>query len=57
MAYVTRRSALTIIARGGFALAAGRARAEDKIGRAIYPVARSVKSPTRLGETKMHVIC
>jgi NitT/TauT family transport system substrate-binding protein len=39
MAYVARRSALTIIAGGGFALAAGRARAEDKIGRAIYPVA------------------
>ena len=39
MAYVTRRSALTIIAGGGAAVAAGRARAEDKPGRAIYPVA------------------
>jgi NitT/TauT family transport system substrate-binding protein len=38
MAYVSRRSALTIIA-GGAALAAGRARAEDKAGRAVYPVA------------------
>jgi NitT/TauT family transport system substrate-binding protein len=38
MAYVTRRSALTIIA-GGSALAAGRAKAEDKTGRVIYPVA------------------
>src|ERR1700682_4740193 len=39
MAYVTRRSALTIIAGGGAALAAGTARSEDKTGRAIYPVA------------------
>src|ERR1700675_768927 len=38
MAYVTRRSALTIIA-GGSVLAAGRAKAEDKTGRVIYPVA------------------
>lgn len=38
MAYVSRRSALTIIA-GGAVLATGRARAEDKAGRAIYPVA------------------
>ena len=39
MAYVTRRSALTIIA-GGAALASGRARAAEPIaGRAIYPVA------------------
>ena len=39
MAYVSRRSALTIIAGGTAALATGRARAEDKPGRAIYPVA------------------
>ena len=39
MAYVTRRSALTIIAGGGAAFAAGRAWAEDKAGRVIYPVA------------------
>ena len=39
MAYVSRRSALTIIAGGTAVLAAGRARAEDKSGRAIYPVA------------------
>ena len=39
MAYVTRRSALTIIAGGSAAVAAGWARAEDKPGRAIYPVA------------------
>ena len=39
MAYVSRRSALTIIAGGGAALAAGKARAEDKAGRVIYPVA------------------
>jgi NitT/TauT family transport system substrate-binding protein len=39
MAYVSRRSALTIIAGGTAALAAGRARAEDKAGRVIYPVA------------------
>jgi len=38
MAYVTRRSALTIIA-GGAALTSGRARAELMSGRAIYPVA------------------
>src|SRR6202166_790046 len=38
MAYVTRRSALTIIA-GGSVLAAGRPRADDKTGRVIYPVA------------------
>src|SRR5207245_4861908 len=38
MANVTRRSALTIIA-GGAALASGRARAEEKPGRVIYPVA------------------
>src|ERR1700738_4073602 len=35
----TRRSALTTIAGGTTALAAGRARAEDRPGRAIYPVA------------------
>jgi NitT/TauT family transport system substrate-binding protein len=39
MAYVTRRSALTVIAGGSAALAAGRAWAEDKSGRAVYPVA------------------
>src|SRR3954449_6357634 len=39
MAYVSRRSALTIIAGGTAALTATRARAEDKAGRAIYPVA------------------
>ena len=39
MAYVSRRSALTIIAGGTAALATGNARAEDKPGRAIYPVA------------------
>jgi len=39
MAYVSRRSALTIIAGGGAALAAGKVRAEDKAGRVIYPVA------------------
>jgi sulfonate transport system substrate-binding protein len=37
-ASITRRSALTVIA-GGATLAAGRARAEDKAGRAVYPVA------------------
>jgi NitT/TauT family transport system substrate-binding protein len=37
-AFITRRSALTVIA-GGATLAGGRARAEDKSGRAIYPVA------------------
>ena len=36
--HFTRRSALTIIA-GGASMAAGRARAEDKTGRVIYPVA------------------
>ena len=39
MAYVSRRSALTIIAGGGAVLAAGKVRAEDKAGRVIYPVA------------------
>src|SRR5438067_9200270 len=39
MAYVTRRSALTIVAGGSVAMAAGRAWAEDKAGRVIYPVA------------------
>jgi NitT/TauT family transport system substrate-binding protein len=40
MAYVTRRSALTIIAGGGAVMAAGRgARAADNSGRVIYPVA------------------
>ena len=39
MAYVTRRSALTIVAGGGVALTAGRVQAEDKAGRVIYPVA------------------
>src|SRR6201988_5348911 len=40
MAYVSRRSALTIIAGAGTALAAGRVRAGEPIqGRAIYPVA------------------
>ena len=37
--YVTRRSALTIIAGSGTYLATGRARAENKNGRVIYPVA------------------
>ena len=37
-AFVTRRSALTVIA-GGVSLAAGSARAEATSGRAIYPVA------------------
>ena len=37
--YITRRSALTIIAGSGAAIAAGPARAEAKAGRAIYPVA------------------
>ena len=37
--HFTRRSALTIIAAGGASLAAGRAWAEDKSGRVIYPVA------------------
>jgi NitT/TauT family transport system substrate-binding protein len=40
MAFVTRRSALTIIAGGGAAMAGRRvARAGDMTGRAIYPVA------------------
>src|ERR1700752_5440222 len=40
MAYVSRRSALTIIAGAGTALAAGRVRAAEPIqGRDIYPVA------------------
>jgi NitT/TauT family transport system substrate-binding protein len=37
--HFTRRSALTIIAAGGASMAAGRAFAEEKTGRAIYPVA------------------
>jgi NitT/TauT family transport system substrate-binding protein len=37
--HFTRRSALTIIAGSGASIAAGRAWAEDKTGRAIYPVA------------------
>ncbi|MEA2883024.1 MAG: sulfonate transport system substrate-binding protein [Bradyrhizobium sp.] len=37
--HFTRRSALTIIAGAGAAMAAGRAWAEDKTGRVIYPVA------------------
>ena len=37
--HFTRRSALTIITAGGASLAAGRAWAEDKSGRVIYPVA------------------
>ena len=37
--HFTRRSALTIIAGGGALLSAGRASAEAKSGRAIYPVA------------------
>ena len=37
--HFTRRSALTIIAGGGVSMAAGRAWAEDKTGRVIYPVA------------------
>jgi NitT/TauT family transport system substrate-binding protein len=37
--HFTRRSALTIIAGTGVAATAGRARAEDKTGRVIYPVA------------------
>jgi NitT/TauT family transport system substrate-binding protein len=40
MAYITRRSALTVIAGGGAALAASRSsRADAMAGRAIYPVA------------------
>jgi NitT/TauT family transport system substrate-binding protein len=37
--HFTRRSALTIIAAGGASMAAGRAFAEDRTGRVIYPVA------------------
>jgi NitT/TauT family transport system substrate-binding protein len=37
--HFTRRSALTVIAGSGISIAAGRAWAEDKTGRAIYPVA------------------
>ena len=39
MAYVSRRSALTIIAGGAAALGVPRAWPDDKPGRAIYPVA------------------
>src|SRR5215472_5175609 len=39
MAYVSRRSALTIIAGGGAVAAGGIARAADTSGRVIYPVA------------------
>ena len=39
MAHVSRRSALTVIAGAGAALAAGRVRAEPMQGRDIYPVA------------------
>ncbi|WP_043160002.1 ABC transporter substrate-binding protein [Bradyrhizobium sp. Ai1a-2] len=39
MAYISRRSALTIIAAGGTAALAGRGRAADMLGRVIYPVA------------------
>src|SRR3954468_9978333 len=39
MAYISRRSALTIIAGSGAALASGTVRAEDKPGRVVYPVA------------------
>ncbi len=37
--HFTRRSALTVIAAGGASMAAGRAFTDDKVGRAIYPVA------------------
>jgi NitT/TauT family transport system substrate-binding protein len=37
--HFTRRSALTIIAAGAASIAADRARADDKTGRVIYPVA------------------
>jgi NitT/TauT family transport system substrate-binding protein len=37
--HFTRRSALTVIVGGGVAVTAGRAWAEDKTGRVIYPVA------------------
>jgi NitT/TauT family transport system substrate-binding protein len=40
--HFTRRSALTVIAGGSAAMAAGRAWAEDKTGRVIYPVAVAV---------------
>jgi NitT/TauT family transport system substrate-binding protein len=39
MAYVSRRSALTVVAGGGLAIASGRASAADTTGRVIYPVA------------------
>jgi NitT/TauT family transport system substrate-binding protein len=39
MTYVTRRSALTIVAGGGVVLAGGRASAGNNTGRVIYPVA------------------
>ena len=39
MAHVSRRSALTIVAGAGLAVAGGRARAADNTGRVIYPVA------------------
>ena len=39
MAYLSRRSALTVIAAGGAALASRRAWADATPGRAIYPVA------------------
>jgi NitT/TauT family transport system substrate-binding protein len=37
--HFSRRSVLTIIAAGGASMASGRASAEDKTGRVIYPVA------------------
>jgi NitT/TauT family transport system substrate-binding protein len=40
--HFTRRSALTIVAGAGASMAAGRAWAEDKTGRVIYPVAVAV---------------
>ncbi len=39
MAYLSRRSALTVIAGGGVAVASGAVRAADSSGRVIYPVA------------------
>lgn len=39
MPHLSRRSALTVIAAGGAALATGRAWAQAAAGRAIYPVA------------------
>src|ERR1051325_9933340 len=39
MAYISRRSALTIVAGGGIAIAKSRALAADMTGRVIYPVA------------------